>query len=235
MKFEKPLIPGTLIKRYKRFLADVDLDDGKIVTAHTPNTGSMQGCSSPGSKVWLSQSNNPKRKYPLSWELVEVATDTIVGINTGLPNRLVMEGIDNGVIVELQGYDAIRQEVPYGKERSRIDLLLEAKSKPPCYVEVKNVTLMKDSVGFFPDAVTARGTKHLRELREMVLLGKRAVILFCIQRQDVKSFSPADDIDPVYGNTLRQVMDQGVVALAYSCRVSPLEIMFERKVPVIFQ
>jgi len=235
MKFEKPLIPGTLIKRYKRFLADVDLYDGKIVTAHTPNTGSMQGCSSPGSKVWLSQSNNPKRKYPLSWELVEVATDTIVGINTGLPNRLVMEGIDNGVIVELQGYDAIRQEVPYGKERSRIDLLLEAKSKPPCYVEVKNVTLMKDSVGFFPDAVTARGTKHLRELREMVLLGKRAVILFCIQRQDVKSFSPADDIDPVYGNTLRQVMDQGVVALAYSCRVSPLEIMFERKVPVIFQ
>ena len=233
MKFEKPLIPGTLIKRYKRFLADVEFHDGTTITAHTPNTGSMQGCSAPGSKVWLSQSNNPKRKYPLSWELVEVATDVNVGVNTGLPNRLVREGIENGVITELQGYDEIRQEVRYGKERSRIDLLLESKLKPACYVEIKNVTLMKNNVAFFPDAVTVRGTKHLRELLDVVHSGNRAIIFFCIQRRDVQSFSPADDIDPVYGTTLRQVMKHGVEALAYSCLVSPLEIMFDRKVPVI--
>ncbi len=233
MKFEKPLISGTLIKRYKRFLADVELHDGTKVTAHTPNTGSMQGCSTPGSKAWLSQSHNPKRKYPLSWELVEVSEDTIVGINTSLPNRLVREGIESGVIGELQGYDKIRREVPYGKERSRIDLLLESKYKPACYVEVKNVTLMKNNAAFFPDAITTRGTKHLRELQEVARSGNRALIFFCIQRQDVRSFSPADDIDTVYGNTLRQVMKNGVEALAYSCGVSPLEIMFDRKVPVI--
>lgn len=233
MKLATALIPGVLIKRYKRFLADVELEDGMKVTAHTPNTGSMKGCNIPGSKVWLSRSDNPTRKYPLSWEMVEADSGAITGINTGLANRLVTEGIENGVITELQNYTEIRQEVPYGKERSRIDLLLEARSGPVCYVEVKNVTWVENSVALFPDAVSTRGTKHLRELSEMVRCGHRAVIFFCVQREDAHRFRPADEIDPIYGKTLRQAMRQGVEALAYSCRVSPVEILLTNRMSVV--
>ncbi len=232
MKFAQALIPGSLIKRYKRFLADIELDDGRVITAHTPNTGSMLGCCEPGSRVWLSDSGNPERKYPLSWELVEAAPGVLVGINTGLPNKLVEEGIRNGVIGELQGYDGIRREVRYGAENSRIDLLLEDAAKPACYVEVKNVTLAQDGTGYFPDAVSARGTKHLRELAQVVAAGKRGIILFCVQRKDVSEVRPADAIDSKYGNTLRQVLDAGVEAMAWRAGVTPEEIRLEKDLPV---
>lgn len=233
MKFEQTLISGVLIKRYKRFLADVALEDGTIVTAHTPNTGSMMGCNMPGSKVWLSRSNKPTRKYPLSWELVETLPGIITGINTILANRLVREGIEKGIIKELQNYDSIRQEVPYGNENSRIDLLLESASGSKCYVEVKNVTLVEENIAYFPDAVSTRGTKHLRELSEMVCRGNRAIIFYCIQRQDAEGFKPADNIDSTYGETLRQVVKRGVEAFAYSCSVSSVEIVLENRLPVL--
>ena len=181
MKLPHPLFHGTLIRRYKRFLADVELDDGSQVTAHTPNTGSMQGCARPVSRVVLSLSANLNRKYPHSWELVH--TDGVwVGINTMLPNRLAREGIENGTIAELAGYQAIRAEVPYG-EGSRIDLLLSG-APGKCYVEVKNVTLVEGGCALFPDAVTTRGQKHLRELMEVVRQGHRGVNLFVVQRGD---------------------------------------------------
>ncbi len=232
MKFDKRLITGTLIRRYKRFLADVELDSGRVVTAHTPNTGSMLGCCEPGSRVWLSDSGNTERKYPLSWELVETAPGVLVGINTGLPNRLVEEGINTGVIRELQGYAGIRREVRYGMEKSRIDLLLQGPGEPDCYVEVKNVTLAQGGIGYFPDAVSERGSKHLRELAEVVAAGKRGVIFFCMQRKDVNEFRPADSIDRKYGDTLRLVIDSGVEALAWRAAVTPEEIRFDKKLPV---
>lgn len=232
MKFEQALIPGTLIKRYKRFLADVELDDGRVITAHTPNTGSMLGCCEPGSRVWLSDSGNTERKYPLSWELVETAPGVLTGINTGLPNKLVEEGIRNGVVRELQGYAGINREVRYGRERSRIDLLLQGSGKPDCYVEVKNVTLAQNGIGYFPDAVSARGSKHLRELAEVVAAGKRGIIFFCVQRKDVNEVRPADTIDKKYGDTLRQVVAGGVEALAWRADVSPEEIRLDQKLPV---
>ena len=232
MKFGHGLISGTLIRRYKRFLADIELDGGRIVTAHTPNTGSMLGCCEPGSRVWLSDSGNPDRKYPLSWELVETAPGVLVGINTGLPNKLVAEAITDGAIAELQGYAGIRTEVRYGKEKSRIDLLLEGPGRPACYVEVKNVTLAHDGIGYFPDAVSERGSKHLRELAEVTAAGKRGIIFFCVQRNDVNEVRPADAIDRKYGATLRQAIDNGVEAIAWRAAVSPEEIRLDKKLPV---
>ena len=233
MRFNQALVPGTLIKRYQRFLADVELDDGSIVTAHTPNTGSMLGCREPGSRVWLSNSDNPKRKYTLSWELVEAEPGVLVGINTGLPNKLVREAIQDGTIKELQGYDAIRQEIRYGAENSRIDLLLEGAGKPDCYVEIKNVTLAREGIGYFPDAVSGRGSKHLRELAEVAAEGKRAVICFCVQRKDVFEVRPADSIDGIYGATLRQAIGAGVQAIAWRADVSADEIRIDTKLPVV--
>ncbi len=233
MKFTQSLIEGVLIRRYKRFLADVQLQDGKVVTAHTPNTGSMKGCSTPGSRVWLSHSNNPNRKYPLSWELVEIAKNILVGINTILPNTLAREGIEQGIITELQGYDTIRKEVPYGREGSRIDLLLQNGENNKCYVEVKNVTLVEDRIAFFPDAVSQRAAKHLRELEAMVKKDHRGVILYCVQRKDAREVRPADSIDPVYGQTLRKSIDQGVEAIAYQASVSTSEIKITNRLPVV--
>ena len=234
MKFNQRLITGTLIRRYKRFLADVELDDGQIVTAHTPNTGSMLGCCQPGFRVWLSDSGNPDRKYPLSWELVETAPGILVGINTGLPNKLVMEGIQDGTIKELQGYTGIRRELRYGKEKSRIDLLLEGPGRPACYVEVKNVTLARHGIGYFPDAVSDRGSKHLRELAQVVAEEKRGVICFCVQRKDVAEVRPAHFIDMKYAATLRQVVENGVEAIAWRADVSPTEIRIDKKLPVSY-
>lgn len=233
MKFDQPLIEGRLIKRYKRFLADVALADGSIVTAHSPNTGSMKGCSTPGSRVWLSDSGNEKRKYPLSWELVEADSGALTGINTGWPNHLVREAIEKGTIAELQGYASIRPEVKYGHEKSRIDLLLADERKGFCYVEVKNVTLVEGDIALFPDAVSARGTKHLRELMAMVDAGHRAVIFYCIQRGDAASLQPADMIDPEYGRTLRQAVAHGVGALAYEADVTPDGVSLSRRLPVV--
>lgn len=232
MKFDQTLIEGILIKRYKRFLADVELADGSVVTAHSPNTGSMKSCSTPGSRVWLSDSKSTTRKYPLSWELVQADSGTLTGINTGWPNRLVKEAIEDGTIGELQGYALIRPEVKYGHENSRIDLLLEDEQRGLCYVEVKNVTLVEGDIALFPDAVSARGTKHLRELMAMVDAGHRAVIFYCIQRGDAAHLQPADAIDPEYGRTLRQAVAHGVEALAYMADVTTDGVVLSRPLPV---
>lgn len=217
-----PLIPGRLIKRYKRFLADIELDDGSLVTAHCPNSGSMMGCNIPGSAVMISRSLNPERKLPYTWELVQ-ADGFWVGLNTMLPNRLAEEAITDGTIKELDGYETLRREVPYGNERSRIDILLEGTSGL-CYVEVKNVTLVENGTALFPDAVTERGQKHLRELMEVVRNGHRGVILFTVQRGDGNAVSPADRIDPVYGKLLREAVKNGVEAMAWRALVVPEEI-----------
>jgi sugar fermentation stimulation protein A len=228
MRFEQPLIEGVLLRRYKRFLADVRLSDGRTVTAHTPNTGSMAGCAEPGLRVWLRDSGNPRRKYPYSWELVESRSGVLVGINTTLANRLVRDAIEDDTVVELQGYGRIRTEQRYGMEGSRIDLLLEDGPRGRCYVEVKNVTLVEDGVALFPDAVSLRGTRHLRELRR-VAEGARAVVLFCVQRADARAMRPAAHIDPEYARTLCAVMDKGVEALVYGARVSTQGIALQER------
>jgi len=225
-----PLIAGRLIKRYKRFLADVELEDGSVVTAHCPNSGSMKGCALTGSPVFLSRSSNPNRKLPFTWELV-FADRQWVGINTGLPNRLVREAIEEGDVEELQGYASIRSEVPYG-DHSRIDLLLEG-GQGRCFVEVKNVTMVEQGRALFPDAVTTRGQKHLKELMRVVQEGDRGVIFFTVQRGDGESVSPADAIDPEYGRLLRLAMDNGVEAFAYQALVAPEEIRLTKRLPVI--
>jgi sugar fermentation stimulation protein A len=230
LKLSQPLIKGKLILRYKRFLADVELEDGTIVTTHTPNSGSMKGCQDPGSLVMLSQSANPKRKLKYTWELISV-NQQWVGINTGHPNKLVREGIEGWTISELQGYATIRPEVRYGRN-SRIDLLLEGIAGK-CYVEVKNVTLVENNVAYFPDAVTERGQKHLRELIDVVASGDRAVIFFVVQRRDAKHVCPADSIDPVYGKLLREAVGNGVEALAYQAAISPKHIFLKKRLPVV--
>jgi sugar fermentation stimulation protein A len=225
-----PLLSGRLIKRYKRFLADIELEDGSVVTAHCPNSGSMKGCDHPGAPVRLSVSNNPDRKLPYTWELVMI-NDYWVGLNTMLPNRLTEEGILDGTISELQGYDRLRREVPYGSERSRIDLLLE-RADGRCFVEVKNVTMVEGELALFPDAVTERGQKHLRELMEVVANGDRGVIVFTVQRGDGLAVAPADLIDPAYGKLLRKAVEHGVEALAYRALVTPEEIRLTGRLPV---
>ena len=235
MKFSQALETGRLIKRYKRFLADVELDSGETITAACPNTGSMLGCNGPGSRVWLSSSDSPTRKYRHTWELVEAQPSVIVGINTHHPNRLVVEAIKANIIKELTGYRELKSEVRYGNENSRIDIVLDGHGKkPPCYVEVKNVTAaVENGVALFPDAVSERGSKHLRELMAMVAEGFRAVLVFCVQRGDVLEVRPADAIDPVYGKTLRQALVRGVEVLAYRARISPWEIVLADKIPVV--
>jgi sugar fermentation stimulation protein A len=233
MKYSKPLQRVKLIRRYKRFLADVEWPDGRQMTVHTANTGSMLGCSTPGNSIWIRDSENHKRKYRYSWEISETDNNSLIGVNTILANKLVVEGIERGVINELSDYNTIKTEVPYG-ERSRIDILLQdgQKSRPDCYVEVKNVTAREGDYAIFPDAVTARGTKHLQELVNMVQAGYRSVIFFCIQRNDVSLFRAAHEIDPVYAKTLAYAVEQGVEALAYSVTISPDEIALSSKIAV---
>lgn len=227
------LIKGTLVKRYKRFLADVVLDNGEEVTAHCPNTGSMKNCADPGSKVWLLDSGNPKRKYPLGWELVEVEGQHLACINTIRANKLVREAIEIGVVEALQGYETIRQEVKYG-ENSRIDLLLESAEKGKVWVEVKNVTLLEDdSWGSFPDSVTTRGAKHLRELISMVEQGDRAVMLFCVPHTGIEKVRPADHIDPEYGRLLRAAKLAGVELLAFGADIDDQQVTLKRELPVV--
>ncbi len=232
MKLQGPWLKGRLLRRYKRFLADVALENGTCVTAHTPNTGSLKGCAEPGMPVWLRDTRDDRRKYRYSWELVESHPGVWVGIHTGLSNSLVKEGIGSGCIGPLQGYERVRSEVRYGQENSRIDLLLEARERPACYVEVKNVTLVEDGNALFPDAVSTRGQKHLRELISVARQGGRAVIFFCIQRSDAEVMMPADGIDPEYGRLLRQAVRSGVEALAWQARVAPEEIVLTRQIPV---
>lgn len=229
------LTPATLIKRYKRFLADVEMPDGSIITAHCANTGAMTGCNLPGSTVWLSSSDNPKRKYRYSWQLLETADGEFVCIHSALANQLVFEAIGNGVITELAGYPQIATEVKYGAENSRIDLLLSGEGSD-CYVEVKCATLHQgDGLGLFPDAVSERGRKHLRELINMRQHGHRAVLLFCVQHTGIDRVAPADAIDVRYGETLREAVAAGVEVLAYACTINAEHIAVERLLPVLFK
>jgi len=235
MKFPTPLLTGTLIKRYKRFLADVRLDSGEMVTAHCANPGSMMGLKEAGSRVWLSISDNPKRKLKYSWELLEVDMGCgrhLVGINTNLPNVIVADAIADSRITELAGYSSLRREVKYGKN-SRIDILLQDENKPDCYVEIKNVHLMRNA-GFaeFPDSITARGKKHLNELAAYAQQGYRCVMFYLIQRTDAESFSLARDIDEDYARTFDTAIKSGVEAYAYSCTISPRGIDIDTPIPM---
>jgi len=235
MKFPDPLIKGTLVKRYKRFMADVELPTGDIVTAHCANSGSMLSVREPGSEVWISPARNPDRKLKFTWELIRVG-DAMVGINTSHPNALVSEAIENGTIAELQGYDSQRREVKYG-QNSRIDVLLEKEDGSKCYVEVKNVTLKRDlgsdKPAEFPDGVTARGAKHLVELSDMVAEGHRAVMVYLVQRDDSDSFNLARDIDPEYGAAYDKAIKAGVEILGYTCQITPEEIVVTRRVEAL--
>jgi len=223
MEFTTPLLRGTLIKRYKRFMADVTLDDGSEVTAHCANSGSMLGLTTPGAEVWLSPADNPKRKLKYTWELIRDG-DGLVGINTSHPNALVAEAVGDGTIAELAGYGSLRREVKYGRN-SRIDLLLEDADRPPCYVEVKNVHLKREAgLAEFPDSVTARGTKHLGELADMVAEGARAMMVYLVQREDCERFAVAADIDPAYNQALEEARAHGVEAVCYCCKINPTGI-----------
>jgi sugar fermentation stimulation protein A len=211
------LIRGRLVKRYKRFLADVALDDGTVVTAHCPNSGRMTGCSLPGQPVYLSYQDNPKRKLKYRWELIRMPA-SLVGVNTLVPNRLVAEALRAGTIPPLKGYDDVAGEVAVNA-RSRLDLKLTGPGLPDCYIEIKNCTLVEGGVAMFPDAPTTRGQKHLRELAHLRDRGMRAVIFFLIQRMDAISFTPADRIDPEYGRQLRRVVERGVDVMVYDVHI----------------
>jgi sugar fermentation stimulation protein A len=236
MRFTTPLIPATLLQRYKRFLADVRLESGLVVTATCPNTGSMLGLTTPGVRVWLSQSDNPTRKYRHTWEMLEVDLGKgprLVGINTGHPNRLVADALAARRIKPLQGYAALRREVKYGRN-SRIDILLEDERKGSCYVEIKNVHMMRRSgLAEFPDCVTERGVKHLAELADMVRAGHRAVMVYLVQRPDATSFTLASDLDPTYATAFEAARAAGVEAIALRCRLSPEEIVVDRQIPIV--
>ncbi|WP_366658257.1 DNA/RNA nuclease SfsA [Fodinicurvata sp. EGI_FJ10296] len=242
MNFPAPLIPGRLQRRYKRFLADVTLDDGRDLTVHCPNPGAMLGLAAPGLPVWISESAVATRKYPHTLELVDLPSG-LVGVNTGLPNRLAAEAIAAGTLSELSGYATVRHEVKYGTN-SRVDLVLSgaadapAREVPDCYVEVKNVHLRREdglhpTAAEFPDCVTARGTRHLRELAAVVAGGGRAVMCFIVQRMDCDHFRPAADIDPVYAATLSRVAEQGVEIVCYACRIAVGGITVDRRLPVV--
>ena len=263
MRFEAPLIRGTLVRRYKRFLADVVLEDGSKTTVHCPNTGSMLGCRSPGSTVWLLPASNPARKYPLGWELVEVdlavlkdvnagrsvdpavlvGIDTgrsvdsavLVGINTGRSNALVAEALDRGLIPELAAYGSVRREVKAPGTRSRIDFLLGGHPQDPdCYLEVKNVTAaVSRDNAFFPDAVSTRAARHVDELAALVSGGQRGAMCFCVQRADVSRVRPADGIDPAYGKALRRAVLAGVEVYALRAEITTTSVRLEHRIPVV--
>jgi sugar fermentation stimulation protein A len=236
MRFSAPLIPATLKRRYKRFLADVILADGSETTVHVANPGSMLGLMTPGARVWLSKSNNPKRKLAYSWELVEAdfgGGPELVGVNTAHPNSLVAEALHEGRVPGLAGYARHRREVRYGKA-SRVDFVLEADGKPPCYLEVKNVHMMRTpGRAEFPDGITARGARHLDELAAEAGKGSRAVMLFLVQIGSAESVSLARDIDPAYGRAFDKAMEAGVEAIALRCKISTESIEIVVPVPVL--
>lgn len=234
MQFEKPLLPAQLVKRYKRFLADIRFedapDDSDPVTIHCPNPGAMLGLADPGMRIWLRHAKNPKAKLPYAWELTEL-DDCLVGIDTGRPNTIAEAAIPDGLVPELSGYETIRREVKYG-ENSRIDLLLTDPGKPDCYVEIKNVHLEREGRAEFPDSKTARGAKHLAELANMVQAGHRAVMLFIVQRSDCSTFRLAEDIDPAYAAAYRAARSAGVETLCYQCAITIDGITLDRALPI---
>ena len=234
MNYDAPLVSGRLLRRYKRFLADILLDDGREVTAHCPNTGSMKHCADPDSRVWLWDSNNPKRKYQLTWEWVEVDGQYRACVNTARANALVAEALEQGVIAELSGYAGIRREPKV--EDGRLDFLLCSDDGDKAYVEVKSVTLLSENeagLGQFPDAVTERGLKHLRRLQALKEQGHRAVLLFCVPHEGIERVQAAAAIDPVYARALDEVAAAGVEVLAYRVSFSEWGMQLDRAIPVL--
>ncbi|TMO76150.1 DNA/RNA nuclease SfsA [Pseudoalteromonas sp. S3776] len=235
MKYTPVLQPATLLKRYKRFLADLALNDGTEFTAHCANTGKMTGCAEPGFNAFYSTSDNSKRKYPHSLELTQNTLSQLICVNTAVANKVVEEAINNQVITELNSYEQLQSEVKYGSENSRIDFLLTSDNKPACYVEVKSVTLLSETAphsgqGYFPDAQTVRGQKHIRELIEMIEQGHRAVLLFAVLHQGINTVSAASHIDKKYSDLLNQAIKKGVEVYAYKASISPSEVTLSEKV-----
>lgn len=222
-----PLIKGRLLKRYKRFLADVSLEDGKQVTAHCPNSGRMTGCCRPGRTVWVSHHPEPHRKLHYTWQMIEMPS-SLVGINTQIPNRLVAMALKGSRVESLLGYETFRSEITVSGH-SRLDLKLSAPGRRDCFVEIKNCTLVEGKTALFPDAPTARGRKHLQLLRRLKSAGHRAVIFFLVQRMDATCFGPADSIDPAYGQLLREAVEEGVEILAYDTMIDLEAIRLGRR------
>ncbi|QIL91676.1 DNA/RNA nuclease SfsA [Microbulbifer harenosus] len=232
MKFDPALGEGLLLRRYKRFLADIQLSSGEIITIHCPNTGSMKNCWLENTPCWFSDSGNAKRKYRHTLEITTTPEGALAGVNTGRANALVEEAIHSGVIRELQGYDSLRREVKYGEENSRIDLLL-SRGDGDCYVEVKNVTLAEGARGMFPDAVSVRGAKHLRELQKLAEAGVRAVLFYCVQHSGIETVEAAGEIDPAYAAALVQAVEAGVEVIAYRAALAAGEIRLAERLPFI--
>lgn len=222
-----------LVKRYKRFLADVITPAGKLLTIHCANTGAMTGCATPGDTVWYSTSNNIKRKYPHSWELTQTQTGDWICVNTHRANDLISQFITENKIPELSDYDNISREVKYGDENSRIDLLLKKKQQVNCYIEVKSVTLLENNIGYFPDAVTIRGQKHLRELSLIAERGERAVLFFAVLHTGIKKMSVASHIDCQYAALLQQATNVGIEILCYQIKISEKGLAMDKKIPFI--
>ncbi|PHM38996.1 sugar fermentation stimulation protein SfsA [Xenorhabdus mauleonii] len=233
MEFAPPLKSATLIRRYKRFLADVLTPEGEELTIHCANTGAMTGCATPGDTVWYSTSDNPKRKYPNSWELTQTQEGHWICVNTLRANELAYQSIEKNVISELSGYEQISREVSYGKEKSRIDLLLQSKQKVNCYIEVKSVTLYQQNNGYFPDAVTIRGQKHLRELSLIAQQGQRAVLLFAVLHSGVNQVAAAKHIDPDYAVLLEQACNSGVEVICYKANMTEKGMVLCDKLPFL--
>lgn len=225
-----PLHRGKLIRRYKRFLADVELENGETVTAHCPNSGSMLACALPGRPVFISHHNDPKRKLKYTWQIIDMPT-SLVGVNTQVPNRLVERAVTFGQVPELAGYETVRREVKTSSH-TRLDLLLDEPGRRSCFVEVKNCTLVTDGAACFPDAVTSRGLKHLIELQTLAAAGGRAVIFYLVQRMDARVFHPADQIDAAYAEALRRVVKSGVEMIVYDVAINLEKICIRRPVPI---
>ncbi len=229
MKFDTPLIRATLIRRYKRFLADVTLNDGREVTAHVANPGSMLGMKYEGLQIWLEPNDDPKRKLKFSWKLAELENGTLIGVDTSLPNKIVAEALKDGLAAKL-GYSHVRPEVKYG-ENSRVDFLLSGEDQPDCYLEVKSVTLSRSAgLAEFPDSVTKRGTKHMEELAHMVEQGHRAILLYLVQRDDANKFAVAGDIDPNYQRAVEKAKAAGVEVLCYGTKITTGGISLEKSI-----
>ncbi|KHS74134.1 transcriptional regulator [Pectobacterium brasiliense] len=233
MNYTPRLQPARLIKRYKRFLADVVTPEGETLTLHCANTGAMTGCATPGDTVWYSTSDNPKRKYAQSWELTETQQNHWICVNTLRANTLLYEALLENRIEELAGYPDVKTEVKYGTENSRVDLLLQAPDRIDCYIEVKSVTLLQHECGYFPDAVTLRGQKHLRELQQMVANGKRAVLFFAVLHSGIHQVSPARHIDPRYAELFTEAQRAGVEILCYGSTLCPDGITLTHKLPLL--
>lgn len=232
MQFSTPLVRATLVRRYKRFLSDVVLEDGREVVAHCPNPGSMLGLKDEGVAVWLEPNEDPKKKLKYGWRLVELPETVMVGIDTSIPNRVVGEALTSGLVTELTDYKNIRPEVKYG-ENSRVDFLLTGDELPDAFLEVKSVTLSRQtSVAEFPDSVTTRGTKHLHDLLETVRQGHRAIMLYLVQRTDCNAFKLASDIDPKYAKAFDQAREAGVEVLCYGTHIDEHGVTFATSIPV---